>query len=442
MKKIFCTLALCVTLAVHAVEQVALEEVNARQFKKMSILIGLLKADKDATVVSEQVKKDLEFTGQFSVDIETVDALSSKNQVRQWFEKGYPLVVYLQPSSSGYEWHLYDTTTANMINGKKVAKLGSSKRGWAHALADELWPALTGTPGFFSTKVVYGKEVCRRGRNCKKYIYIRDATDTEGGSEELLVASPTISVSPRWNRDLQNPMVLYSEYTKTNVRLIAVNMKGKRKVVSDFEGVNMQVSYSPEGKEVVYCLSRAPHASHRPHLTSQLYHYFFDPYSQQACFKRLTSNAGNNFAPCWGPDNTLFFASDASKNGQPNICWYDFKNKKTAWLTQDGYATSPSYNPSSNKLVYTKMVNKIMQLFEFDVTTQQHRQLTSDPSNKDDCSWSPCGNLISYSAEVKGKSRLAVFNLLTKEQLFITSEGEDCSYPSWSPKYAQMPVIA
>ena len=441
MKKIFVLISVSLC-ALNAVDPITLDTVNAQKHKKMHVLFGLISPDEELKNLSQLIKNDLEFTGQFSIDADELSELKTKKQIKKLFAKGYSLAIYLKPSSGGFEWYLYDTSSAQMLSGKKIQKKQGHPRVIAHAVSDELWPALTGNIGFFSTKIVYGKEVCRRGRDCKKYIYTRDATDLDGTTEELLVASPTISISPRWNRDLNNPMVLYSEYTKTNVRLIAVNMKGKRSVVSDFEGVNMQVSYSPEGKEVVYCLSRAPHSRMKPHSTSQLYHYGNDPDTNEATFKRLTSNNGNNFAPCWGPNETLFYTSDASHNGLPNICWYNFKDKKMAWLTQNSYATSPNYSPVSNKLVYSKMVNRIMQLCEFDLGTKQHRQLTFSATNKDDCSWSPCGNIIAYSEEIKGRGRLAMLNLLTREHYYLTPEGENYSYPSWSPAYSNTLVTS
>lgn len=426
-----------------AVEQISLEKVQAAQFEKMRIVLGVMQDDGDVQKVTALLKHDLEFTGQFTVEVEKVSSPpTKKNQVKDWFEKGYPLALYVKPIANGYEWYVYDTARTELVNGKKIKRPGLAVRAMAHVLADDLWNELTGSPGFFSTKIVYGKEVCRRGRNCKKYIYMRDATDLEGVSEELLVASPTISVSPRWNRDLNNPLVLYSEYTKTNVRLIAVNMQGKRRVVSNFAGVNMQAAYSFDGQEVVYCLSRAPGSSMKQHTTSQLYHYAVDPETGEAGLVRLTSNSGNNFAPCWGPNNTLFYVSDASKNGLPNICWYDFAQKKMAWVTEGGYSTSPSYNAITHKLAYTKMVDKVMQLFEFDIATQKHRQLTFDGANKDDCSWSPCGTMIVYSSDLKGKNRLALFNVNIGQEIFLTGASEDCSYPCWSPRYTQLPKVA
>lgn len=144
----------------QAIEQVTFAEVKAQQHRKMNLIIGLLGAQKDLANIAAVVKKDLEFTGQFSVSLEPTGELTSKKQVSKWFKEGYPLAIYLQPTADGYEWHLYDTSDAHMIEGKKMKRSNMYDRSWAHALADELWPALTGAPGFFSTKIVYGKEMC------------------------------------------------------------------------------------------------------------------------------------------------------------------------------------------------------------------------------------------------------------------------------------------
>lgn len=432
---------MCVS-GVMAAERIEVNDLAAQEHERMNILFALIKPTSDLKKVGAVIEHDLAFTKQFAVTSDTSKALTNAQEIKQLSVQGYPLVVYLQPVKGGYEWRLYDTLDARMVKGKKVQQGTLSNRELAHVIADDLWAELTGSAGFFSTKIVYGKEMQRRGRNCKRYLYMRDAADVTGESEQLLVSTPTISVAPRWNRDLNNPLVLYSEYTKTNVRLIAVNMKRQRRIVSNFDGVNMQVAYAPQGGEVVYCLSRAPRGNFKPHMTSQLYHYAQDPESKKTVFTRLTSNQGNNFSPCWGPADTLFYACDATPSGLPNICWYDLKTKRISWITQGCYATSPNYCAATNKVVYTKMVNKKMQLWEYDLGAQQHNQLTFDETNKDDCSWSPCGTHVTYSIEQKGKNRVAILNTLTGEQHLLTAEKEDCCYPAWSPVYSQGTIRA
>lgn len=418
----------------QGLDRIQIEGVTVREQTRMPLLLGLIKPDRSMRKIVDLLKKDLEFTKQFDVQVQDVEPLTSSQQVKQWADKGYSIVFYLHADGRhAYSWHAYQTTDAQRLEGKKLMEQQADARDIAHHLADQVWPVLTGSPGFFSSKIVYAKTACRRGRNCKKHIYVRDATDSEGESERLLVATPTISMAPRWNRDVHNPLVLYSEYTKKNVRLIAVDLQGKRRIVSNFDGINMQAAYSPDGDEVVYCLSQSPTPRFQRHTTSQLYYYTHNKNGDDI-FRRLTTNHGNNLAPCWGPGPSIFYACDATNSHQPGICWHDLKTGQQTWVVQDGYTMSPSYSATTNRLAYTRMVNGIMQLWLCDLKTMEHHQLSFDASNKDDCSWSPCGNLLAYSAEQGMTSKLMVHNVLTGQEYVLNRQGEDCSYPDWSPQ--------
>ncbi len=421
--------------------QLQLATVTAQKFEKMPLLIVVHSPKRELRKILTFLQHDLSFTNQFDVQItELREPVREKNSFNTWAEQGYPLVLIVEENNAQITWRLYDTSSINMIKGQQLQS-SEQPNATAHALADQMWPALTGSTGFFSSKLVYSKMAQRRGRNIKKHLLIRDATDTTGHSEQLLVNSPTINVSPRWNRDAKSPLVLYSEYTKSNVRLVAVNMEGKRSIVSNFDGVNMQVSYSHDGKEVVYCLSRPPLPTLPSHTTTQLYHYTVDE-SGEPKVKRLTPLAGNNFAPCWGPGNSIFYASDLGSLGNPKIHWQCFDNGNVTPITNAGFCVSPTYSPATNRLAYSKMVKGRMQLFLHDLDTKKEEQITFDPASKDECCWSPCGNLLAFVAEQPGtgKNRIGIFNLMTREQKMLTPPNEDCGYPHWSPIYSQLPM--
>ncbi|MBN1549445.1 hypothetical protein JW872_02175 [Candidatus Babeliales bacterium] len=439
--KPFRILVVLLSFALYAHDQIEVGSVSAQVNEKMGIVLALIDPTGELQKVGNVVKQDLEFSNQFDVKIKKVSQVTEAEQIAEWFKKGTPFVVYLTKEDGVYSWRLYDTADVSMIQGKKVDQRGNSPRGWAHAISDGIWHSLMGIQGSFSTKLVYGKGLQKRGKQSKKYLYVRDAADTAGYTETKLVSYPTISVSPRWNRDTKRPLVLYSEYTPTNVRLIAVDMERKRRLVSDFQGVNMQAAYAPDGTEVVYCLSRAPQKTMPQHFTSQLYHYVYDKNKDRSVFKRLTLNSDNNFAPCWGPGKSIFYASDSFSKKAPDICWLDIQAQKITWVTQGKYAVSPDYCAVNNKLAYCKMIDGLMQVFVYDLTSNMHKQVTFDATNKEDCSWSPCGTFLAYSSEAGGRSRIACYNSLTQEQRFITAAHEDCSYPAWSPAYELFPEV-
>lgn len=429
-------LFLCLFTGLFA-NSVTLDTINAQQHTKMPLMIGYLDNHSSTKKIGTQLKKDLEFTGQFEVTIEYVPKLEANSDLSQW-AKMYPFGVFLSHTDQGPQWRLYDLSSLAMMRGA-CTQSRANQRATAHAIADELWPQLTGCGGFFSTKIVYSKQTTRRGRNCQRFLYMRDAVDEAGETEEVLASPKTVSMAPRWKTG--SPLVLYSEYTKTNVRLMAVDMHKNRSIVSNFDGVNMQVAYSPDGNSVVYCLSHAPRADMKPHRTTQLYFYTVDQHGKPM-FQRLTHNNGNNFSPCWGPGKSIFYASDVGRLGMPNIYWLDLATGQTTAITAGSFAVTPSFSQKTGRLAYTKMVSGKTQVFTYDVQTKLERQVTFDGSNKDDVSWSPCGNLLSYAREEKGQSRIAIFNILTNEQRFLTASQQDCCYPSWSPMYSELPAIS
>lgn len=330
------------------------------------------------------------------------------------------------PHHHAIDWRLYDTTQAVMLKGSKYTKRGHVLRGWGHNVADDMWVALTGQEGFFSTKIAYCKNARITKKRTIKHVYV---ADYDGSNEQQLVNVPTVSVAPRWNHDAKNPLVFYSEYTNSNVRMVAVNMHKKRRIASNFDGVNMLPAFSIDGKRVVYCASRGDG-------NCQLYCY------DQGELKKLTHNAGNNVSPTFSDDGLkIFFCSDA-QTGKPQIYCHDLVTSSLERLTQDGYCAAPSYCGKKNRIVYSKIIQGIMQLCIYDLVTKEHTQLTFDRGHKEECSWSPCGNYLLFSVEEGERSKIAMLNLLTNDRKYVTDSKYVCSYPSWSPVYDEFPVVA
>ena len=77
MKKLFIVL-LSFSLCIHAQDQIVLEEMQARDFAKMPLLVGLLSSDHELKKISDVIKQDLEFTHQFDVTIFPVAGVEAK----------------------------------------------------------------------------------------------------------------------------------------------------------------------------------------------------------------------------------------------------------------------------------------------------------------------------------------------------------------------------
>jgi len=351
MKKLL--LFLLCSLSVEAVDM----EITSEKRKAVPLLIGVIdkKTDEHMETIAQTLKRNFSFTKQFAVAIKHFDDIPSKKELQALSKQNVLLAIFLTPAHHGYDWRVYDTMSASMIIGKKYRKKGKEIRSWAYNMADAIWPTLTGQDGFFSTRIAYTKLLpTNKGR--VKHIYV---ADYDGSNAEPLVNTSTINVAPRWNSDHKKPLVFYSDFTNTNVRLMVTDLDKKASVASDFDGVNMIPAFSRDGKKMVYCLSRGDGSC-------QLY------YCKRGSFKRITDNQGNNVSPSLSEDGRIVYFCSDFETKQPQIYSYDLEKRTLDRITEGGYCASPRYNQKAQKLAYCKMMKGTLQLFIYDLTTKTH----------------------------------------------------------------------
>lgn len=400
----------------------------AQEHAKMPIFLGYIGAvdNQQLQEIASIIATDFTMTEQCEVKTQHLDIIQKKSDIKKLYDQNYYLAVFLSEDKNGLSWRLYDTQQATMIAGKKYEKKGSVVRGWAHNIADQIWPEIMGSPSCFSSKIAYCKQlwVKQNGRDkVYKHIYIADA---DGKHVRPLVEIPTVCLAPRWSNQVNDPILFYSENTLSNVRLVMANMYGKRRTICSFDGLNMLPAFADDHKNIVFCLSKDG--------SSQLYHSFLDAQHKRV-FNRITKNNADNFSPCYIDDHMIAFVSDY-KSKYPGIYTIDIKTLETTPIATDGYCACPAYCKANNKLLYSKMIGNAMQIFVYDLATKTHEQLTKGPESKEEGCWSPCGNFIIFAARSHGKSRIARYNLLTGRMQYVTSSHDNCTYPSWSPVHA------
>ena len=424
IKKNYALLLFLTGMSIITAQEIELSISGAQQAQMPLAIIVLDEANNDLNDIATTIRKDLQFTDQFKPCITKYDANLPKKLLRKRLQNlgstGTPIALCISSESqNSISWRLYDTVQCSMICGKKYTKNSSVVRGWAHAIADEAWKTLTGNDGFFSSRIAY----CKTSRNKKghtiKKIYI---ADFDGSNEELLVDLPTLTIAPRWHP--KKPSISYSEYADTNVELMSMSIDKKRKRLSNFDGVNMLASFSPNGKAMTYCSSRGSGSC-------QIY------LMKDNNLKRCTNNTGNNSSPIFIDEDHLCFCSNFQTN-RPQIYIANIKTGHLQRITKGGYCTSPSYCKKNKKIAYHAMINGAMQVMIYDCATKTHTQLTKSGGNKHEVSWSPCGTQLLFVHEIPQKnSRLSSFNLLTNKSKYVTSANDQCSYSHWGPIYPQ-----
>lgn len=403
--------------------------IGATKTSKMKIVIAGVGDDTEhLRKLCNTIKDDLSFTHQFAPEIVSLKKLTSKEQVLKYAPKGGLLLTVTDlPKQNAIEWRLFNTRSASQLVGKKMVKKGKSVRWWGHLLSGRVLDVLTGNEDPFSTRLVY----CKEAPN-KKQTQIC-TSDFNGKHEKVLVNLDAFAIAPRWNGSAFNPIVLYSEYTASNLRLMATDLHGKKQVATSFDGLNMLPAFSQDGKEVIVCLSVEG--------SSQLYRYAYNKAKKQPEYTRLTFNEGNNLSPAVLDDGSIVFCSDFETK-RPHIYMMDKRGKNIKKISGDGSCSSPSYSAAKNKIAYSELINGVSQIMLYDLDTELTKQVTYDLAHKEEPSWSPCGNYLVFSVSDKNTKRLAVENLLTKKRVLITGSSYRYSYPSWSPRYPLLPTAA
>jgi len=399
-------------------------QVTAGKHAKMKLLISIPRqASQELEEIAAALTKDFSFSEQFEVKVAHIDVPPSEKEIRSWSLKGFPLMVYVSATQKALEWRLYNTIGGKMLAGKKLRKRGHLVRGWAHNIADQVWPELTAQPGFFSSRIAYCKQVDRADQQSYKHVYI---ADYDGSHEELLVETPTVNVGARFHTGQQNCLIFYSQFTDKNIELRVADMNKKTRKVSVFDGVNMLPSFSEDGKKVAYCASKGTG-------NCQIY------YVEGNKVMQITDNKANNISPTLSADaKKIYFCSDIKR--VPSIYCVDREAQTIERLTSDASSMSPMYCAKRNSLAYCKKTDGVYQVFIYDCQEKEHRQVTFGGGHKSECSWSPCGNYILYAVEKDQKQYLETVTILSGTIRRLTMKG-NCSYPSWSQCYRQFPTL-
>lgn len=362
----------------------------------------------------------LEFSGQCTITAERGALPTERATIKAERDAGYPLVLYSDPSpASGYVWRLYDTATGQMLGGKRYKKADGDVVGGAVALnaADDIHLLLHAKRGPFRARIAYVRT--------KSDSITRAVTSTlcsvayDGTDCHELLTSRQVLVAPFFHPATISRTIFYSEFTPTNVRIMALEGLKRVRPVIDWDGTHVGIGMSAQRPEVIYCSS------------GQIWCCSYDPVVRMTRHNLLVDRY--NGAPCASPnllpDGTIIFCAGGS------LYSYDPSTKQVHAMTSGCYAVSPSYSPEMHAVVYARRVNGIFQIYWYDCARKTHTQVTTGSRDAVDPALSPCGNYIAYVRDEGKTTSIIVEHRGTHAQHRITPPGTRCAYPVWSPIY-------
>lgn len=383
---------------------------------RMSVALITLSADAIVDSILKVIIKDLhcQIEPRWGLQVEhcALKDLTQKD-LKQLHAQKILTAIMLTHDDAMMGWRIFDTKTGRMICGKKVPLEQDNPELTAHRIANGIWHRLTGFEGFFGSTIFY----CQQ-RHHKKHTFRDLVHYSISEAKDHLFLQGGKFLAPRLNNDEQNPLLLYSEITPNNIRLLSVNSNLERSLVSNFDGLNMLPSFSPDGTKLVYCVSKNGKTQLR------CYEYC----DTHWVLKKLPAHDGQCTSPTILNNGDILFCSDLNSR-YPQLYWYKAVTDCYEQLTRGYYCASPCYCHATGAIGYIRMTQGCMQLWMY--TNDTHQQLTFDEGNKDEPSWSPGGDYLVFSIEKSTRSRVALMHKALAQYCYLTPEGSDCTYPVW-----------
>lgn len=323
------------------------------------------------------------------------------------------------------EIYAYSIARGTLVLGKKYQAPNSRVREIAHTFGDDFMEALTGTKGFFNSKVVAASD---RGGGKHREIY---TMDYDAENIQAISSHRSVALSPAWSPN--GNLIAYTAFINRrgkgrNADLLLLDVAAKKTTaLSTRTGINSGAAFHPNGNSVFMTMSQGG--------TPDIYQVGL----KGEILNRITNGprGAMNVEPAISPDGKrIAFSSDRS--GQPMIYVMNIDGSSPKRLTFAGrYNATPSWSPDGKKLVFAGWEKDHFDIFIMDadgtnmVRITQTRKPDGKWANNEDPSFSPDGRALMYTSNRTGSYQIYISNLDGSEERRVTKDNANYFKPKW-----------
>ena len=311
--------------------------------------------------------------------LQTPEAMAAQGpDFQQWRQlKAEALLVgtvTMTGESARVEFRVFDPFQEKQIVGRRYTASRQFWRHIAHRIADDIYAALTGETGYFTTRIAYIGQTRRAEGGWAKKLCVMDQ---DGGNNQCLTDGSHLVLTPRFSPTAQQ--IVYMSYATGQPRLYLLDLPtGEQEILGDFPGLNSSPRFSPDGRKIAMTLTH-------------------------------------------------------DEEGNPDIYVMDIRNRIPRRLTDSrAIDTSPSYSPDGRQIVFNSNRAGKPALYIMDNDGGNVRRLTYGDGRYYAPAWSPRGDLIAFVKEMRGRFHIGVIDPEGNEERILTDSFMDDS-PSWSP---------
>lgn len=376
--------------------------------------------------ISTIVKNDLERSGRFAPlpqqDLISTPHEKSEINFKDWrLLRSEGLLVGKVSSVDGQtyqvQFQLFDVYKGQQLVGKRYQVPASGLRRVAHQIADQVYQALTGEEGVFSTRLAF-VSVVKDANGSRRYAL--QISDSDGANPRTVLQSKQAILSPSWSPEGERLSYVSFENGKAEI-FIQEMSSGQRMALASFSGINSAPSWSPDGRKLAMTLSKGGN----PEI------YIMDIATKTLTRVTHSSQAIDTEA-VWMPNGKeLVFTSD--RGGRPQLYKVAATGGRAERLTFEGrYNASPDISPDGRYLAMVHGQNGKFYIAVQDLASGAVNILTE--RGKDESpTFAPNGRLILYATEQNSKGILAAVSVDGSFHQRLGETGIDVREPAWSP---------
>ena len=376
--------------------------------------------------ISAIIKNDLERSGRFA-SLPQKDLISTPHEKNEINFKDWRLlrsegllvgkVSSFDEQTYEVQFQLFDVYKAQQLVGRRYKAPAASLRSVAHKIADQVYQALTGEKGVFSTRLAF-VSVLKNPDGTRRYAL--QISDSDGAKPRTVLQSKQAILSPSWSPEGER--LSYVSFENGKAEIFVQEMRsGKRTSLASFKGLNSAPSWSPDGRKLAMTLSKGGN----PEI------YVMD-ITTRALTRVTHSSQAIDTEAVWMPNGReLVFTSD--RGGRPQIYKVPSIGVRAERLTFEGrYNASPDISPDGRYLTMVHGFNGKFYIAVQDLESGAVNVLTE--RGKDESpSFAPNGHLILYATEQNGKGILAAVSVDGSFHQRLAETGIDVREPAWSP---------
>lgn len=337
-----------------------------------------------------------------------------KMEYGDWRIIGADIVALCRVHSSGSglqaELFVHDPFRNRQLLAVSLEGSQKNMRLFAHRIADQIYQAALGVPGYFTSHLLY---VTKHG-DLSDLIYM----DQDGYNRQPVGKNFTLLLSPDWSPS--GNLVALNTYVGNHPRLEFFDLgSGERTAFGDFKGLNSTPEFSPDGRFVAATLS----------FTGNSEIHIYDV--KKRSWRQFTHHRGIDTTPTWSPDGK-WIAFVSNRSGKPQIYRKAVSGGKAQLVSTEGsYNTSPSWSPSGDRIAMISLKNWMFAVATVRPDGSDIRYLAAG-KRIESPSWSPNGQMLIYSAEERHIRRIYRVPAWGGRPEAITSAAIDASDPVWS----------